>query len=186
MTSVRLQTRQYLRGYEMLAEGIFLYLAAAIIILSILVITRRNPVHSVITMLILFFHIAALYLTLDAEFLAAIQLIVYAGATLVLFIFVILMLNLREEVLERIYIGPWPLGLSAAMGLLFMIFLSLKSFTAGPSGTFTVELIKAKTNTKVLGKVLFIEYLYPFEMVSIVLLVAIIGAIVLAKKRLRS
>jgi NADH-quinone oxidoreductase subunit J len=186
MTSARLKTRQYLRGNEMLAEGIFLYLAAAIIILSILVITRRNPVHSVITMLLLFFHIAALYLTLNAEFLAAIQLIVYAGAILVLFLFVILLLNLKEEVLERIYIGPWPLGLSAALGLFIMIVLSLKSFTAGPKGAFTSEVIRAKTNTKVLGKVLFMEYLYPFEIVSIVLLVAIIGAIVLAKKRLRS
>jgi NADH-quinone oxidoreductase subunit J len=170
----------------MLAEAVFAYLAAAIIILSILVITRRNPVHSVITVLLLFFHIAALYLTLNAEFLAAIQVIVYAGAILVLFLFVMLLLNLREELVVSRYIGPWPLGLMAALGLLFMIMLSLRSFISGPKGQITAAVIKAGTHTKVLGKILFMEYLYPFEIVSMILLVAIIGAIVLAKKRLRS
>ncbi len=170
----------------MLAEGIFFYLAAAIVILSVLVITRRNPVHSVIIMLLLFFHIAGLYVTLNAEFLAAIQVIVYAGAVLVLFLFVILLLNLREEALTRRYIGPWSLGILASLGLLAMIIFSLRSFTAGPAGKFSAEVIRAETNTKVLGRVLFIEYLYPFEVVSIVLLAAIIGAIVLAKKKLRS
>jgi len=170
----------------MLAEGIFIYLAAAIIVLSVLVITRSNPVHSVLTMLLLFFHIAGLYVTLNAEFLAAVQVIVYAGAILVLFLFVILLLNLKEEMLERRYVGPWPLGLMAALGLFLVIVLSLRSFAPGPPGAFTTEVIRAETNTKALGKILFTEYLYPFEVVSVVLLVAIIGAIVLAKKRLRS
>jgi NADH-quinone oxidoreductase subunit J len=67
-----------------------------------------------------------------------------------------------------------------------MFLISLRAFKLGPQGTFTDEVIKAQTNTKVLGKFLYMEYLYPFEVVSIVLLVAIIGAIVLAKKRLRS
>ncbi len=170
----------------MLGEAIFAYLAAAIVILSVLVITRRNPVHSVITMLVLFFHIAALYLTLNAEFLAAIQVIVYAGAILVLFLFVILLLNLREEMVVRRYVGPWPVGLLAALGLLVMIVLSLQSFATGPKGLITTSVIKAGTHTKVLGKILFMEYLFPFEIVSVILLVAIIGAIVLAKKKLRS
>ncbi|MCL5023730.1 MAG: NADH-quinone oxidoreductase subunit J [Nitrospirae bacterium] len=170
----------------MMAEGIFIYLAAAIVILSVLVITRSNPVHSMITMLVLFFHIAALYVTLNAEFLAAIQVIVYAGAILVLFLFVVLLLNLKEEMVARRYIGPWPLGVLAALGLLVVIVLSLKSFIPGPSGVFTTEVVRAETNTKVLGQILFTEYLYPFEVVSMILLVAIIGAIVLAKKRLRN
>ena len=168
-----------------MATGIFFYLAAAITILSVLVITRRNPVHSVIIMVLLFFHIAGLYLTLNAEFLAAVQVIVYAGAILVLFLFVILLLNLKEELLERRYVGPWPLGIAAALGLFFMIMLSLKSLTLGPQGRFTTEVIKAQTQTKALGRVLYTEYLYPFEIVSVLLLVAIIGAIVLAKRRQR-
>ncbi len=169
-----------------MAELIFLYLAAVIIVLSVLIVTRRNPVHSVLFMLLLFFHIAGLYLTLNAEFLAAIQMIVYAGAILVLFLFVVLLLNLKEELTVGRYIGSWPLGLSAALALLLMVLLSLRSFIAGPEGRFSAEAIRAETNAKILGRVLFTEYLYPFEIVSVVLLVAIIGAIVLAKKRLRS
>src|SRR3990172_1904202 len=101
----------------MTAELLFAYRAGAIIALSILVITARNPVHSVLFMLLMFFHIAGLYLTLNAEFLAAIQVMVYAGAILVLFLFVVLLLNLKEEVTAERFVGPWPLGLSAALGL---------------------------------------------------------------------
>lgn len=186
MTSARPRARRGSRRNRMFAQGSFIYLAAAITILAVIVITRKNPVHSVIFMVLLFFHVAALYITLNAEFLAAIQIIVYAGAILVLFLFVILLLNLKEEMFERIYVGRWPLGLAAAAGLLLMILVSLRTFTAGAKGTVTAEVVKAQTNTKVLGKVLLIDFLYPFEIVSMLLLVAIVGAIVLAKKKLRS
>ncbi len=75
----------------------FAYFAISMTVLSLLVVTRRNPVHSVLWMLVLFIHIAALYLFLNAEFLAAIQMIIYAGAILVLFLFVIMLLNLKQE-----------------------------------------------------------------------------------------
>lgn len=169
----------------MIGEIIFGYLATAIVALSVLVITRRNPVHSVLFMLVLFFHIAGLYLTLNAEFLAAIQVIVYAGAILVLFLFVVLLLNLREELVAPRYVGPWPLGLASAVAFFIMVLFSLSPFTTGTRGNITSDLLKAETNTKVLGKALFIEYLYPFEILSIILLIAIIGAIVLTKKKLR-
>lgn len=168
-----------------MTELIFGYLAGAIIILALLAITRRNPVHSVLFMLIMFFHVAGLYLILNAEFLAAIQVIVYAGAILVLFLFVLLLLNLREELTVERYIGPWPFGLSAAVALALGIFTSLRAFTTGREGNITAEVVKAETNTKILGKALFTDYLYPFEVLSVILLVAIIGAIVLTKKRLR-
>ncbi len=170
----------------MIEKLIFGYLATAIIGLSILVITRRNPVHSVVLMLILFFHIAVLYLTLNAEFLAAIQIIIYAGAVLVLFLFVILLLNLKEELVVERFVGIWPLGLSAAIAFAIMMILSTTSFVKGPEGNIGVDIIKSETNTRVLGKVLFTDYLYPFEILSVVLLVAIIGAIVLTKRRLKS
>lgn len=169
-----------------MTELIFGYLAGAIIILALLAITRRNPVHSVLFMLIMFFHVAGLYLILNAEFLAAIQLIVYAGAILVLFLFVLLLLNLREELTVERYIGPWPFGLSAAAALALGIFTSLRAFTTGREGNITAEVVKAETNTKILGKALFTDYLYPFEVLSVILLVAIIGAIVLTKKRIKS
>lgn len=170
----------------MIEKLVFGYLSLAMIVLSILVITRKNPVHSVVLMLVLFFHVAVLYLTLNAEFLAAIQIIIYAGAVLVLFLFVILLLNLKEELYVERFIGPWPLGLSAAIAFFLMMALSLPSFIMGKEGNVGVDVIKAETNTKVLGRVLFTRYLLPFEVLSVILLVAIIGAIVLTKRRLKS
>lgn len=169
-----------------MAEAIFAYLAGSIIILSVLVVTRRNPVHSVLFMLLMFFHIAGLYLTLNAEFLAAVQVIVYAGAIMVLFLFVILLLNLKEELSMKRFTGPWPLGLLTALAVLLTAIVSLRSFVQGPAGLATREAVKAETNTKLLGRILFTEFLFPFEIVSLILLVAMIGAIVLAKKKLRS
>jgi NADH-quinone oxidoreductase subunit J len=100
----------------MIQELFFAYFAFAIILISILVITRRNPVHSVLWMLLLFFHIASLYLFLNAEFIAALQVIVYAGGILVLFLFAVLLLNIREEIRIGRYIGAWSSGLTFAVG----------------------------------------------------------------------
>lgn len=164
----------------------FAYFASAIVILSILVITRKNPVHSVLWMLLLFFHIASIYLFLNAEFMAAIQVIVYAGGILVLFLFVVLLLNITEELKIGRFIGAWTAGFTFALALFVMIILSLRSFVAAPPGKYTTEMIKTESHVKVLGKLLYTQYLYPFEVVSVILLIAIIGTIVLAKRRLKS
>ena len=169
----------------MVSIGFFAYFSFAIVILSLLVVTRRNPVHSVLWMLLLFFHIASLYLFLNAEFMAAIQVIVYAGGILVLFLFVVLLMNLREEVRISKYIGAAPTGLTFAVGLVVVVIMSLRSFVAAPPGIYSIDLIKQETHTKVLGMLLYTEFLYPFEVASLILLVAIIGAIVLAKRRLK-
>lgn len=174
----------------MLPELFFAYFAGAIVALSLIVITRQNPVHSVMWMLLLFFHIAGMYLFLNAEFIAAIQVIVYAGAILVLFLFVVLLLNLREELEVNRFVGSWPAGLAIAAALFVFVMIALQSFERAfelvPKGKFTTELIKQETHTKALGTVLYTEYLFPFEIASLILLVAIIGAIVLAKRKLRS
>ncbi len=170
----------------MLPKLFFGYFATAIIILSALVVTRRNPVHSVMWMLLLFFHIASMYLFLNAEFIAAIQVIVYAGAILVLFLFVVLLLNLREEIEEKRFIGSWPAGLMISAAILVGIITAVRSFVPGPTGKYTVALIQQETHTKVLGEALYTVFLFPFEIASLILLVAIIGAIVLAKKKMRS
>ncbi len=170
----------------MLPKLFFGYFAAVITILSLLVVTRRNPVHSVMWMLLLFFNIASMYLFLNAEFIAAIQVIVYAGAILVLFLFVVLLLNLREELLTERFIGSWPAGLIIALALLVSIGSAVRSFVPHVSGRYTIAYIQRETFTKVLGQVLYTEYLFPFEIASLILLVSIIGAIVLAKKRARS
>jgi NADH-quinone oxidoreductase subunit J len=170
----------------MLPELFFGYFATAIIVLSALVVTRRNPVHSVMWMLLLFFHIASLYLFLNAEFIAAIQVIVYAGAILVLFLFVVLLLNLREEIETKRFIGSWPAGLMISGAILAGIISAVWSFVPGPAGKYSVALIQKETHTKVLGEVLYTDFLFPFEIASLILLVAIVGAIVLAKKKMRS
>ena len=167
----------------MLPNLFFGYFAIVMVVLSLLIITRRNPVHSVLWMLVLFFHIAGLYLFLNAEFLAAVQLILYAGAILVLFLFVIMMLNLKEELTAERFIGEWPIGAALGISILMFIYFAISKFIQGPAGQYTIEAIKKETHTKIIGKVLYTEYLFPFEIASLILLIAIVGAIVLAKKR---
>jgi len=167
----------------MLPKLFFGYYAIVITLLSIIIITRKNPVYSVMWMLLLFFHIAGLYLFLNAEFIAAIQVIVYAGAILVLFLFVVLLLNLREELQVNKFIGSWPAGLLITDAIFAIVVTVISSFSPGISGNYTVELIQRETHTKVLGTVLYTDFLFPFEIASLVLLVAIIGAIVIAKRR---
>jgi NADH-quinone oxidoreductase subunit J len=170
--------------HSMLPKLFFGYFAVVTVVLSLLIITRRNPVHSVLWMLALFFHIAGIYLFLNAEFLAAVQVILYAGAILVLFLFVIMMLNLKEELTAERFIGEWPIGVALGISILMFIFFAISKFVQGPAGQYTIEAIKADTHTKSIGKVLYTEYLLPFEIASLILLIAIVGAIVLAKKRI--
>jgi NADH-quinone oxidoreductase subunit J len=169
----------------MIQQLLFAYFAFATILFSILVVTRRNPVHSVLWMLLLFFHIGSLYLLLNSEFMAAIQVIVYAGGILVLFLFVVLLMNIKEEVRINKFIGAGPTGFTFAVALLVSVILSIRSFVAAPAGVYSIDLIKQETHTKALGMLLYTDYLYPFEVASLILLVAIVGAIVLAKRRLK-
>jgi len=168
-----------------LSQIFFFYFAGAMTILSVVVVTRKNPVHSILWMLVLFIHIAALYLFLNAEFLAAIQIIVYAGAILVLFLFVIMMLNLKKEETVKKYQGQWPLaaGISAVLAI-FCILVVGKITVLAPLGKHSIEAVKSEGHIMTIGKVLYTQYLLPFEIASIVLLVAIVGAVVLAKKRI--
>jgi NADH-quinone oxidoreductase subunit J len=163
----------------------FAYFAVAMTVLSLLVVTRHNPVHSILWMLVLFIHIASLYLFLNAEFLAAIQIIVYAGAVLVLFLFVIMMLNLKKEETVKKYQAQWPVGAVIGITLAAFLVLILGKIVVLPSlGNYSIEAIKSEGSMMTIGKVLYTEYLLPFEIASVVLLVAIIGAVVLAKKRI--
>jgi NADH-quinone oxidoreductase subunit J len=167
-----------------LVQLLFGYLAVVIVITSVLVVTRRNPVHSVLWMLFLFVHIAALYICLKAEFLAAIQIIIYAGAILVLFLFVLMLLNLRESELEQRYQRHWVVGAGVAAALMLVLVVILRRVEVLPArGPYTVEAIEARGDVLTLGTVLYQEYLFPFEIASLILLVAIIGTVVLAIRR---
>jgi NADH-quinone oxidoreductase subunit J len=137
-------------------------------------------------MLLLFFHIAGLYLFLNAEFIAAIQVIVYAGAILVLFLFVVLLLNLKEELSLRQIAASWPVAFFISALLFIAVTAALGAYVQGPAGKYSIDVVRSETHAKVLGKLLYTEYLFPFEIASLILLVAVVGAVVLAKRKLRS
>lgn len=168
-----------------LVQAFFAYFATVIVTTSILAVTRRNPVHSVLWMLLLFVHIAGVFVFLDAEFLAAIQVIIYAGAILVLFLFVLMLLNLRQTELEDRFQRQWPVGLVVAVALLSLLAVALTAIRViPPVGPYSVAVMHQQGNLLTVGKVLYSQYLFPFEVAATILLVAIVGAVVLAARKL--
>jgi NADH-quinone oxidoreductase subunit J len=163
----------------------FFYFAGIIALTAILVVALRNPVYSVLSLLIMFFHVAGLYVTLHAEFLAAVQIIVYAGAILVLYLFVVMILNIKQD--ERYHsqyaVGAF-LGVALLTEILLFIFIRTKGLGTGASTPAADSLVESPGNTETIGQVLYSTYLFPFEVASLILLVAMIGAIVLAKRDL--
>ena len=164
---------------------IFALLALVSLFSAIMVVTRKNPVYSILYLVLTFFCFAGFYVLLGATFLAAIQILVYAGAIMVLFLFVIMMLNLREpEELEG-RPGVWQhLGVVVAIGfgLLILAFLG-RSPGAGVPPFQPGEEAFAMGGAKALGKLLFTEFVFPFEVAGVLLLAAVIGAVALAKKK---
>jgi len=161
----------------------FFYFAFVIALASILVVTLRNPIYSALSLLIMFFHVAGLYVTLHAEFLAAVQIVVYAGAILVLYLFVVMLLNLKQD--ER-YHRQWPVAGLIGLALVIegLVLTIAKGLTAPPAPITKETAVEGLGNTEALGDVLYSTYLFPFEVASLILLVAMIGAIILAKKDL--
>jgi NADH-quinone oxidoreductase subunit J len=158
---------------------IFLVLAALAVLGAVSLILQRHPIHSALSLIVVMVALAGLYLLMGAEFVAAVQIIVYGGAIMVLFVFVIMLLNAGKE--ERTnfsklatYAGV-PLAVAIA-GLIAAAILSSSGnlSTAGPNG--------ALTSTKNLSMLLLREFVYPFELTSFLVLVAILGAIVLAQR----
>ena len=166
----------------MFEQIFFGYCALMIITSGILAISLRNPVHCVLMVLVLFFHMAGLYLTLQAEFLAAVQIIVYAGAILVLYLFVLFLVSIREELqLDAFIPNPW-IGRIIAVGLGAGLVYVIPAFTLGNKGAWPESAIRELTNTKALGQELFTTALLPFEIAGLILLVALIGGLVLARR----
>jgi NADH-quinone oxidoreductase subunit J len=162
---------------------VFLGVAFTSIIASFLVITRKNPIHSALFLVLTFLCVAVLYLLLYSQFIAIIQVVVYAGAIVMLIVFVIMLLDLEEELrsgLKLLY--SKVIGIALAVLFLFGLIYSVaaKSLT-GKIGTYTPE--KMSANVKAVGEVLFTQYLFPFEIVSVLLVAAIVGAVILSKKR---
>ncbi len=166
-----------------MATFFFFYFSGVIVLTAILVVTLRNPIYSALSLLILFFHVAGLYVTLHAEFLAAVQIIVYAGAILVLYLFVVMLLNVKRE--ER-YHSQFPIAALLGVTILTEVLLLAVRTSLSPENEAPLRNQPVgdavSGNTETIGEVLYSTYLFPFEVASLILLVAMIGAIILAKK----
>jgi len=164
------------------------YLFAVLLIASaVLVILARNPVHSVLWLILAFFNAAGLMILVGAEFVAMLLVIVYVGAVAVLFLFVVMMLDIDFAELRAGFIKNFPLGIAIALVLLAELVLGLGAYRAGaldlgtPDGASAAALDAG--NTAAIGALLYSRYLFLFEAAGIILLVAMIGAIVLTHRQ---
>jgi NADH-quinone oxidoreductase subunit J len=169
-----------------MGEAIAFYtLSAFILVFAVLVISTRDTVHSVLFLVLDFLFVAALYVLLGAQFLAAIQVLVYAGGIVVLYLFVVMLVNLKrppevhEDPNRRTKLG---LGLAAAV-LIELGIVTLYGYIK-PAPALAAQTLPVTGNTEEVGWLLYTSYLIPFEVASMLLLVAMIGAIVLAKREL--
>ncbi len=166
-------------------QSVIFYIFAAVLCLSATaVITVRNPVHAVLFLVLAFFTSAAIWLLLEAEFLAIILVLVYVGAVMVLFLFVVMMLDINLVPLREGFIRYLPVGTFVAVAMLAEMALVLGSGAFG-HGRYAAPLMHDAhySNTKDLGSVLYTVYLYPFELAAAILLVAIVAAIALTMRK---
>jgi NADH-quinone oxidoreductase subunit J len=170
-----------------LTQAIFFYLFAALVLGgAILTITRRNAVHSAMFLIVSLMGVAGLYLLQQAEFLFAVQIVLYIGGIMVLFLFVIMLVNLDQAAKEKQFNGQWAIALACVVLVGVQVFYFLSK---GPAAFKTAQpgvmpAASALGNTEQLADVLFKDYLLPFEIASILLLVAVVGSVVMAKKRI--
>jgi NADH-quinone oxidoreductase subunit J len=171
-------------------SAVFFVLAAVLVLSALRVITARNPVHAALFLVLSFASAAGLWLLLHAEFLAITLILVYVGAVMVLFLFVIMMLDINVDRLREGFWNILPIALPVAVLLLGVMGATLM----GPYFGLSVrppppEVAEGYSNTRAIGMVLYTEYLYPFELAAVILLVAIVAAIALtlrARKNTRS
>ena len=167
----------------MLTATIFFWLFSALLLVSgLLVITLRNPVHSVLFLILAFFNGAGLFLLAGAEFLAMLLVIVYVGAVMVLFLFIIMMLDIDFAELRAGLVRYLPLGVVVGAVLaveLFFVFMAW-AFAPAASGLRRAVAPQGVPNTEALGRILYTDHVYLFQLAGLVLLVAMIGAIVLS------
>jgi len=171
----------------MIVQAIAFYLFAAVAVAAgVMVVTARNPVHSVLFLILAFFNAAALFLLMGAEFLAFIMVIVYVGAVAVLFLFVVMMLDINFVELRQGFLTYLPVG--GAVGLVLFFELALAVFVnwvaaPNPASRAAAPVAANVSNTAALGRLLYTDYIYLFQAAGIVLLIAMIGAIVLTHRR---
>jgi NADH-quinone oxidoreductase subunit J len=160
----------------------FYLFAAGTLIPAVAVIFARNPVHSVLWLIVAFFNAAGLMLLAGAEFIAMLLVIVYVGAVAVLFLFVVMMLNIDFSTLRSGFTKNLPFGIIVALVLLVETVIALSALKAGPGLSAAAPPPATVPNIEALGELLYTRYLFPFEIAGLVLLVAMIGAIVLTHR----
>jgi NADH-quinone oxidoreductase subunit J len=160
----------------------FYLFAAGTLIPAVAVIFARNPVHSVLWLIVAFFNAAGLMLLAGAEFIAMLLVIVYVGAVAVLFLFVVMMLNIDFATLRSGFTKNLPFGIIVALVLLVETGIALSAWKAAPGLSGAAPPPATVPNIEALGELLYTRYLFPFEIAGLVLLVAMIGAIVLTHR----
>jgi NADH-quinone oxidoreductase subunit J len=171
----------------MLIDTVLFYLFALLVLGGgILTITRRNAVHSAVSLIVSLLGVAGLYLLQQAEFLFAVQIVLYVGGIMVLFLFVIMLVNLDQAAKERQFNRQWMVALAAvaAVGAEVAVFIYRGKDSFHITEGAAAMLPPGMGNTEAIGESLFKEYLLPFEIASILLLVAVVGSVVMAKKRI--
>ena len=163
-----------------MAQILFFYFGGVTVLSALVAVASPNLIQSALSLLITFVHIAGLYILLHAEFIATVQIIVYAGAILVLYLFVLMLFNPKRE---SLYLHrQWPVALFLGIVLLgLMVFAAFRSSLLGQQGTLPTNL----GHTQALGKVLFTDFIFPFELASFILLVAMFGAILLSGRQVK-
>lgn len=159
----------------LIEQGFYIYFFISLTILSIAVIASKNIIHSAFFLLIFLLHVAAIFLFLNAEFLMIIQIIVYVGGVLVLFIFAIMIMNIKEEFRHKRFVKFSVAGLTAGFLFLGGLYIFLGNVKSS-------ENVLTKSDVTLLGKLLYSYYFLPFEILSLVLLIALVGGIIIAKK----
>ena len=172
----------------MILTGLTFYLFAAITIASaVMVISARNPVHSVLFLILSFFTSAGLFVLIGAEFLAMILVIVYVGAVAVLFLFVVMMLDINFVELREGFLQYLPVGALVGLILLVELLLILGGASIAPEvagrGIEPTPPLDELTNTEALGRILYTKYVYLFQAAGMILLIAMVGAIVLTLRQ---
>jgi NADH-quinone oxidoreductase subunit J len=166
--------------------ALFYFFAAILVFAALRVVTSRNPVHAALWLVLAFFTAAAHWLMLRAEFLAIALVLVYVGAVMVLFLFVVMMLDVNFDNLRLQFKSYIPVGATVfALVLLEMALVLLGNRIAGITGAVPASPVGA-SNTRALGSLLYTDYVYPFEIAAVVLLVAIIAAIALTHRQRRA
>ena len=166
---------------------VFFFFAGMLVLAGLGVISSRNPVHSALFLVLSFFSCSALWLLLQAEFLAIALVLVYVGAVMVLFLFVVMMLDINIAQMRQGFVRYLPIG-----ALIALVMVAQMVWIVGPAGpdVFSGEQLSQAvqhpadySNTRELGKVLYTDYVFPFEVASVILLVAIVAAIALTMRR---